>query len=76
MDVNPQGIKEGLERFMEGGCPPRFLIIDDGWQETYNDFQKEGEPFVEGSQFASRLTDIKENGKFRGLKQDIPCYDL
>ncbi|XP_049395552.1 probable galactinol--sucrose galactosyltransferase 2 [Solanum stenotomum] len=75
-DVNPQGIKEGLERFMEGGCPPRFLIIDDGWQETYNDFQKEGEPFVEGSQFASRLTDIKENGKFRGLKQDIPCCDL
>ncbi|KAK6795057.1 hypothetical protein RDI58_008510 [Solanum bulbocastanum] len=49
-DVNPQGIKEGLERFKEGGCPLRFLIIDDGWQETYNDFQKEGEPFVEGSQ--------------------------
>ncbi|KAJ8553957.1 hypothetical protein K7X08_024635 [Anisodus acutangulus] len=65
-------IRRGLKRFMERGCPPRFLIIDDGWQETYNDFQKEGEPFVEGSQ----LTDIKEDGKFRGLKQEIPCFDL
>ncbi|CAN4088020.1 unnamed protein product [Withania somnifera] len=56
-DVNPQGIKEGLERFMEGGCPPRFLLIDDGWQETCNDFQKEEQPFVEGSQFVFYISD-------------------
>ncbi|KAL0318609.1 UNVERIFIED_CONTAM: putative galactinol--sucrose galactosyltransferase 2 [Sesamum angustifolium] len=64
-DVNPQGIKEGLESFLEGGCPPKFLIIDDGWQDTFNEFQKDGEPFVEGSQFATRLSDIKENSKFK-----------
>ncbi|KAL0341618.1 UNVERIFIED_CONTAM: putative galactinol--sucrose galactosyltransferase 2 [Sesamum calycinum] len=64
-DVNPQGIKEGLESFLEGGCPPKFLIIDDGWQDTFNEFQKDGEPFIEGSQFATRLSDIKENSKFK-----------
>lgn len=35
----------------EGGTPPRFLIIDDGWQDTENEFQKEGEPSAEGSQY-------------------------
>ncbi|XP_042497482.1 probable galactinol--sucrose galactosyltransferase 2 [Macadamia integrifolia] len=66
-EVNPQGIKEGLESFSEGGCPPRFLIIDDGWQDTINEFHKEGEPFLEGTQFATRLVDIKENNKFKGI---------
>ncbi|KAL5544041.1 hypothetical protein UlMin_007825 [Ulmus minor] len=63
--VNPEGIEEGLKSFMDGGCLPKFLIIDDGWQETINEFQKEGEPLVEGTQFASRLVDIKENSKFK-----------
>lgn len=36
--------------FLQGGCPPKFLIIDDGWQDTVNEFQKEGEPFAEGSE--------------------------
>ncbi|XP_022889901.1 probable galactinol--sucrose galactosyltransferase 2 isoform X2 [Olea europaea var. sylvestris] len=74
-DVNPRGIKEGLERFIEGGCPPKFLIIDDGWQDTFNEFQKEGEPFIRGTEFASRLMDIKENSKFLGLGADL-CTDL
>lgn len=34
----------------EGGTPARFLIIDDGWQDTTNEFQTEGEPKVEGSE--------------------------
>lgn len=29
---------------------PRFLIIDDGWQDTYNEFRKEGEEHIEGTQ--------------------------
>ncbi|PIN23071.1 Galactinol--sucrose galactosyltransferase [Handroanthus impetiginosus] len=75
-DVNPRGIKEGLESFLEGGCPPKFLIIDDGWQDTFNEFQKDGEPSVEGSQFASRLIDLKECSKFIGSDVDISCHDL
>ncbi|KAK9267795.1 hypothetical protein L1049_010231 [Liquidambar formosana] len=63
--VNPQGIKDGLESLSRGGTPARFLIIDDGWQNTSNEFQKEGEPFVEGSQFGGRLVSVGENSKFR-----------
>ncbi|CAA3028949.1 probable galactinol--sucrose galactosyltransferase 2 [Olea europaea subsp. europaea] len=64
-DVNPQGIRDGLKSLSEGGTPARFLIIDDGWQDTTNEFQKEGEPFVEGTQFGARLVSIKENKKFQ-----------
>ncbi|KAG8365325.1 hypothetical protein BUALT_Bualt18G0092900 [Buddleja alternifolia] len=69
-DVNPQGIKDGLKSLSEGGTPPRFLIIDDGWQDTTNEFQKEGEPFIEGSQFGARLMSIRENNKFRSTKNE------
>ncbi|XP_040988889.1 probable galactinol--sucrose galactosyltransferase 2 [Juglans microcarpa x Juglans regia] len=75
-EVSPQGIKEGLQNFLEGGCSPKFLIIDDGWQETVNEFQKEGEPIIEGIQFAARLVDIKENSKFKSPGSDDSCIDL
>ncbi|KAG6743464.1 hypothetical protein POTOM_052156 [Populus tomentosa] len=64
-EVNPQGIKDGLKSLSEGGTPAKFLIIDDGWQDTTNEFQKEGEPFIDGSQFGGRLVSVEENSKFR-----------
>ncbi|KAG8638751.1 probable galactinol--sucrose galactosyltransferase 2 [Manihot esculenta] len=73
--VNPRGIEDGLQRFMEGGCSPKFLIIDDGWQDTVNEFSKEGEPPIEGTQFATRLVGIKENNKFSSGSDDI-CTNL
>lgn len=63
-DVDPKGIEQGLKSLSEGGTPARFLIIDDGWQDVDNEFQKEGEPIVEGSQWGGRLASIKENSKF------------
>ncbi|KAK9935825.1 hypothetical protein M0R45_012701 [Rubus argutus] len=63
-EVNPKGIRDGLRSLSEGGTPAKFLIIDDGWQDTSNEFQKEGEPFVEGTQFGGRLNSIEENNKF------------
>ncbi|KAH6815815.1 seed imbibition 2, partial [Perilla frutescens var. frutescens] len=75
-DVSPRGIKEGLESFLEGGCPPKFLIIDDGWQDTINEFQKEGEPFIEGTQFATRLINLKECSNFMKSGEDLSCNDL
>ncbi|KAJ8759679.1 hypothetical protein K2173_009771 [Erythroxylum novogranatense] len=72
--VNPQGIKDGLKSLSDGGTPPKFVLIDDGWQDTVNEFQKDGEPFVEGSQFGGRLATIKENSKFR--KTDESLVDL
>jgi raffinose synthase len=32
--VNTAGILEGLEKARAGGVEPRFLILDDGWQDT------------------------------------------
>ncbi|XP_022642894.1 probable galactinol--sucrose galactosyltransferase 2 isoform X2 [Vigna radiata var. radiata] len=59
--------KLGVIHLSEGGTPAKFLIIDDGWQDTVNEFQKDGEPFIEGSQFGGRLISIKENNKFRAI---------
>ncbi|XP_004975984.2 probable galactinol--sucrose galactosyltransferase 2 [Setaria italica] len=64
--VNPAGIEEGLKSLREGGVPPRFLIIDDGWQETVDEFEEVDETLREQTMFAQRLTDLKENHKFRG----------
>ncbi|KAF3783844.1 putative galactinol--sucrose galactosyltransferase 1 [Nymphaea thermarum] len=33
-DVTADGIRQGVESFEKGGIPPRFLIIDDGWQSV------------------------------------------
>ncbi|KAK4752348.1 hypothetical protein SAY87_021146 [Trapa incisa] len=71
-DVNPKGIMDGLKSLSDGGTPAKFLIIDDGWQDTTNEFQKEGEPFVDGSQFGGRLLSIKENHKFRRQENGAP----
>ncbi|KAI4365008.1 hypothetical protein MLD38_021033 [Melastoma candidum] len=70
--VNPKGIAEGLASLSKGGTPARFIIIDDGWQDTSNEFQIEGEPFVEGSQFGGRLLSIKENQKFSRSESGHP----
>ncbi|KAG6402005.1 hypothetical protein SASPL_138874 [Salvia splendens] len=75
-DVTPNGIKDGLQSFKEGGISPKYLIIDDGWQETENEFKKEGEPIIEGTQFATRLTDIKENSKFKISESDGSATNL
>ncbi|XP_074577061.1 putative galactinol--sucrose galactosyltransferase 2 [Curcuma longa] len=65
-DVHPEGIEDGLKSLCEGGTPPKFLLIDDGWQDTRNEFKKEGEPAAEGSQYGARLVSVKENYKFKG----------
>ena len=31
---NPVGLHEGVKSLVDGGAPPGFLIIDDGWQCT------------------------------------------
>ncbi|KAK8353912.1 hypothetical protein V6Z12_A05G189900 [Gossypium hirsutum] len=69
-DVNPQGIKDGLMSLSQGGTPARFLLIDDGWQDTINEFLEQGEPFVDGLQFGSRLASIKENKKLRRIANE------
>ncbi|KAL8494022.1 hypothetical protein ACS0TY_024993 [Phlomoides rotata] len=65
-DVTAEGVEEGLKSLSEGGAPPRFLIIDDGWQQIGNEAKNDPNCVVqEGAQFANRLIGIKENAKFQ-----------
>ncbi|KAJ8512999.1 hypothetical protein OPV22_003433 [Ensete ventricosum] len=65
-DVTAEGVDQGLRSLSEGGAPPRFLIIDDGWQQIGSEVRDQTAAVVqEGAQFASRLTGIKENAKFQ-----------
>ncbi|KAL2320778.1 hypothetical protein Fmac_029747 [Flemingia macrophylla] len=64
-DVTAEGVEEGLKSLSQGGAPPRFLIIDDGWQQIENKSKDADCVVQEGAQFATRLTGIKENTKFQ-----------
>ncbi|KAL9319211.1 hypothetical protein ACSQ67_015728 [Phaseolus vulgaris] len=69
-DVTAEGVEEGLKSLSGGGTSPRFLIIDDGWQQIESKPKNGDDCFVqEGSQFATRLTGIKENTKFQKYGQ-------
>ncbi|KAK2996412.1 hypothetical protein RJ639_010621 [Escallonia herrerae] len=71
-DVTAEGVEEGLKSLSEGGTPPRFLIIDDGWQQIGGEDKETNCVVQEGAQFANRLTGLKENAKFQknGKKDD------
>lgn len=67
-DVTAEGVEQGLKSLSEGGTPPRFLIIDDGWQQIESKAKDPGCVVQEGAQFATMLTGIKENAKFQKKK--------
>ncbi|KAI3811709.1 hypothetical protein L1987_21438 [Smallanthus sonchifolius] len=69
-DVTAEGVEEGLKSLSSGGTPPRFLIIDDGWQQIGNENKDSNVVVQEGAQFANRLTGIKENEKFQKKKDN------
>ncbi|XXG52161.1 hypothetical protein AAC387_Pa03g0545 [Persea americana] len=66
-EVTQEGVEAGLQSLTAGGTPPKFIIIDDGWQSVGSDPQPEkadGEPEAEQKPLL-RLTNIKENEKFK-----------
>jgi raffinose synthase len=68
--VTADDAKQGLRTLAEGGVPPRFVIMDYGWQQIESDNKPDPSVVVqEGAQFESRLTGIKENSKFQSKKQ-------
>ncbi|GAB4851607.1 Probable galactinol--sucrose galactosyltransferase 2 [Ancistrocladus abbreviatus] len=76
-DVTAEGVEEGLKSLSKGGTPPRFLIIDDGWQQIGNEAKESSNCVVqEGAQFANRLTGIKENAKFQKTKNGEPTEQV
>ncbi|KAA8535152.1 hypothetical protein F0562_030155 [Nyssa sinensis] len=70
-DVTQEGVVAGLESLATGGTPPKFVIIDDGWQSVGGDSQNDDH---EKQQPLLRLTGIKENEKFR--KKDDPTVGI
>ncbi|KAL1556114.1 flavodoxin-like fold protein [Salvia divinorum] len=64
-NVTAQGVKQGLESLEKGGIPPKFVIIDDGWQSVGMDPTSEKTEADNCANFANRLTNIKENHKFQ-----------
>ncbi|CAK7334123.1 unnamed protein product [Dovyalis caffra] len=69
LTVHPQGIWEGVQGLVDGGCPPGLVLIDDGWQSISHDedpITKEGmNAAVAGEQMPCRLLKFQENYKFR-----------
>ncbi|KAK4483318.1 hypothetical protein RD792_010504 [Penstemon davidsonii] len=85
LTVDPVGVWHGVKSFAENGFPPRFLIIDDGWQsinlDHENPSQDSKELTILGSQMLCRLYRFKENDKFAKyevgsmLRPDAPKFD-
>ncbi|KAL9224432.1 hypothetical protein vseg_000462 [Gypsophila vaccaria] len=74
-EVTQEGVEAGLASLSSGGTPPRFVIIDDGWQSVGVDSQqKDQEKENDESKPLPRLTGIKENEKFQ--KKDDPSVGI
>ncbi|KAK4762334.1 hypothetical protein SAY86_008102 [Trapa natans] len=65
-EVTQEGVEAGLASLESGGTPPKFVIIDDGWQSVGGDPEEE-KPLM-------RLMGIKENSKFQ--KKDDPALGI
>ncbi|KAK7388636.1 hypothetical protein VNO78_23458 [Psophocarpus tetragonolobus] len=64
--VNQEGVEAGIESLAAGGTPPKFVIIDDGWQSVGGDEKENSQ-----SSSLQRLTGIKENAKFQTKEAGI-----
>ncbi|KAF0901643.1 hypothetical protein E2562_003596 [Oryza meyeriana var. granulata] len=63
-DVTQEGVEAGLRSLTAGGAPPKFVIIDDGWQSVGTD-QLNPDDAKDKQPLLARLTGIKENSKFQ-----------
>ncbi|CAI0417137.1 unnamed protein product [Linum tenue] len=72
-DVTQEGVEAGLQSLAGGGTPPKFVIIDDGWQSVSGDPEKETSDSQQ-QQPLMRLTGIKENPKFQN--QEDPAAGI
>ncbi|XP_004489227.1 galactinol--sucrose galactosyltransferase [Cicer arietinum] len=76
LKVHPQGIWEGVKGLTDGGCPPGFVLIDDGWQSIAHDDDPvntiEGiNRTAAGEQMPCRLINFEENYKFKEYKKGL-----
>ncbi|RLN12103.1 putative galactinol--sucrose galactosyltransferase 6 [Panicum miliaceum] len=68
-DVTQEGVEAGLRSLIAGGAPPKFVIIDEGWQSVGTDQPSPSEHAGEAKQpLLPRLTGIRENCKFQNVE--------
>ncbi|KAL8492825.1 hypothetical protein ACS0TY_024138 [Phlomoides rotata] len=76
-EVTQEGVEAGLESLKSGGTPPKFAIIDDGWQSVAaDDEQQQQEKQEMGAPRLLRLTGIKENSKFQNEENSIGIKNI
>ncbi|WRX17904.1 Glycosyl hydrolases 36 - like 4 [Theobroma cacao] len=63
-NVDPQGIIRDLKSNKTGGCPPKFLTIDEGWQNLMPSYDEDA------TKELARLLNFEENEKFKGSSLD------
>jgi stachyose synthetase len=75
LTVEPADVWHGMNEFTENGVPPRFLILDDGWQSINLDGENPDEDaknFVLGGiQMTARLHRLDECEKSGGSLLDL-----
>ncbi|KAJ1276937.1 hypothetical protein BS78_05G254900 [Paspalum vaginatum] len=73
LTVDPAGVWQGVSEFADAGLPPRFLIIDDGWQSVNRDADPPHEDarglVLGGDQMTARLYRFDECARFRGYRE-------
>ncbi|KAJ1256605.1 hypothetical protein BS78_K341600 [Paspalum vaginatum] len=73
LTVDPAGVWQGVSEFADAGLPPRFLIIDDGWQSVNRDADPPHEDapglVLGGDQMTARLYRFDECASFRGYRE-------
>ncbi|RDX89608.1 putative galactinol--sucrose galactosyltransferase 6, partial [Mucuna pruriens] len=62
-EVTQEGVQAGIQTLAGGGAPPKFVIIDDGWQSVGVDENRENSESKPNT--LQRLTGMKENAKFQ-----------
>lgn len=64
-DVTQSGVEAGLHSLTSGGAPPKFVIIDDGWQSVESDAASPKENSL------PRLIGTKANNKFQSMESMV-----
>ncbi|KAK4404152.1 putative galactinol--sucrose galactosyltransferase 6 [Sesamum angolense] len=78
-EVTQEGVETGLKSLKAGGTPPKFVIIDDGWQSVASDehHQQQEQPEQQlGQPRLQRLIGIKENAKFQKEDQSVGIKNI
>ncbi|GKB71769.1 probable galactinol--sucrose galactosyltransferase 2 [Tanacetum coccineum] len=81
-DVTAEGVEKGIKSLSEGGTSPRFLIIDDGWQQIGNENKDTNVVVQEGAKSSTASGDKSSSAAAKaesntnyGINQSIPITE-